>query len=82
MRMASRAWIALGGGVLAYEVFAPTDELLSYGCDRYLEAHPWLTRAVIGMTALHLLNALPGYLDPYHGFGVAVLRMKGRNVAR
>jgi hypothetical protein len=82
MRTADRAWLTFGAGVLAYEILAPTDELLSYGCDRYLQAHPWLTRAFIGVTALHLLNAIPGYLDPYHGFGVAILRMKGRNVTR
>jgi hypothetical protein len=61
-----RAWAAIGLGVLAYEVAAPPNELLSEGADRALCDHPYLTRAAIGLTALHLANALPERLDPFH----------------
>lgn len=74
LRSADKAWIALGAAVVTYEVLA--DDLLSYGCDRYLEARPWLTRAVIITTAAHLLNWLPGRIDPFHGFGLLVLKGK------
>jgi len=33
---------------------------------RYLEADPWLTRAVVGAVAAHLLNVIPGAVDPLH----------------
>ena len=80
MKTADGAWLALGASVLTYELFA--DDLLSYGCDRYVEARPWLTRSIILITAAHLCNWLPPQLDPFSGFGLLVLRMKGRNVAR
>lgn len=67
MRGADHAWLALGAGVITYESLCGTDELLSIGVDRYLEAHPWITRAVIGLTALHLCNALPVWADPWSG---------------
>lgn len=70
MRSADRAWLTLAAGVLAYEVFAPRSELLSDGCDRYLEGHPWLTRAVVAMTALHLVNVLPVWCDAYGVIGM------------
>lgn len=62
---AKRGWIALGIGVLAYEVLCPPGELLSEGVDRALTKYPTLTRVAIGTTALHLLNALPEHLDPF-----------------
>ena len=66
MRAADKAWLALAGGILAYEIRAPRGELMSEGVDRYLEAHPWLTRAVVAAVVGHLLNVLPGPLDPLH----------------
>lgn len=60
---AKRGWIAMGLGILAYELACPQGELLSEGADKALETHPILTRAAIGMTALHLMNALPPQID-------------------
>ena len=40
-------WLAMVAGILAYEVSAPEGQLLSHGMDRYLERHPWATRAVV-----------------------------------
>lgn len=63
---AKNGWLALGAGVLAYEILCPEGELLSEGVDRALERHPTLTRLAIGATALHLLNMLPEQYDPFH----------------
>lgn len=69
MRPADRAWLALAGGVIAYDVLAPDGETLSEAVDRWLEHHPWLTRAVIMTVARHLVNELG--LDPLAlGFGL------------
>jgi len=66
MRAADRAWIVLGAGVVAYEATCSSDELLSVAVDRYLDRHPWLVRAVVTATALHLLNVIPSPADPWH----------------
>lgn len=65
MRAAERAWVALGVGVVAYELLAQDGELLSHQVDRWLETHPAATTAFIGLTAAHLLNLLPPRLDPW-----------------
>lgn len=62
----SHAWLALGCAVLAYEVVAPSDQLLTASCARGLERHPLLTRAAIVITAAHLLRVIPSSLDPYN----------------
>lgn len=66
MRAADRAWLTLGAGVVAYELACPRGELLSEGVDRYLVRSPWATRLAVAGVALHLLNVLPGALDPLH----------------
>lgn len=65
-RPADVAWIALAAGIVAYEVAAPPGELLSEGVDRYLTRRPWVTRAVVGVVAAHLLNLIPNRVDPIH----------------
>ena len=64
MKPSDRAWLALAVGVAGYEVLARENELLSEAVDRYLEARPCVTRAVIITVAAHLLNLLPTRLDP------------------
>jgi hypothetical protein len=61
-----RAWATLGLAVAAYEVTAAPNQLLSEAVDRFLIRHPVITRAVIGVTAAHLLNLLPNAVDPIH----------------
>lgn len=56
----------MGGGILAYEMAAPSGELLSEGVDRALEAHRLVTTAAVGYVSLHLLNVLPDKLDLFH----------------
>ena len=66
---ASHAWSVIGLGVLAYELLAKDEQLLSSGVDRALERSPasrMATTAGIGITALHLLNMLPESVDPLH----------------
>lgn len=65
MRAAERAWVALGVGVLGYELLARDGELLSHQVDRWLEKHPVLTTAAVALTAAHLLNLLPPRVDPW-----------------
>ena len=38
----SKAWIALGAGVAAYDVLCPKGETLSEGVDRLMEKHSLL----------------------------------------
>jgi len=66
LRPADRAWLTLGAGVLAWDVACPAGCTLSEGVDRYIERHPWLTRAVVAVVGLHLANLLPTALDPIH----------------
>lgn len=54
--------------IAAYELLCPPEETISEGTDRYIEKHPILTRAIIGYTALHLMNWLPKELDLFHQF--------------
>ncbi|AFN37731.1 hypothetical protein FGG44_gp37 [Mycobacterium phage MacnCheese] len=71
MRCSDKAWLALGAGVVAYEIAAPRGELLSEGVDRYLSRRPWTTHAVVVGLALHLLNLLPERLDPLNRLAAA-----------
>lgn len=65
MRTADRAWLVLGAGVVGYDLSARDGELMSEAVDRYLLRRPWLTRAVIAVTAAHLANVIPARCDPF-----------------
>lgn len=65
MRPADRAWLALAGGVLVYDLASPSGETLSEGMGRYHTARPWLTRLGVAIVAAHLLDWLPARLDPF-----------------
>ncbi len=62
-----KAWIALIGGALVYNLWAGHRgaELLSAGAQRYRTAHPWLVRLFIAATIGHLTGTLPDWADPY-----------------
>ncbi len=66
MRAASKAWIGLAAGIIAYDVLAPPGETLSEACDRAMERYPVGTILTIGTVALHLANVLPQSIDPIH----------------
>lgn len=63
---AKTAWMVLGAGVLAHDVFCKQGETLSEGVDRALESHKVLALGAIALTALHLANVIPPKYDPIH----------------
>ena len=72
------AWSALALGILAYEVLAEDDELLTDQSWRSIDSQNKLrqvsTYFTIGATALHLLRLLPKSVDPYHYIGKVIRR--------
>lgn len=77
MRPADWAWIALGLGVLAYDLAAPDGETLSEGADRYMQHHPWITRAVGVGLVCHVCNAVPSRFDAIHWAFVGARKLLG-----
>lgn len=60
--------MVLGAGVLLYDRVVCEEEQLTYAAHRYQERHPWITRLVVAVTALHLLRLLPPPVDPFCRF--------------
>lgn len=60
------AWIGVAAGVAAYDIASPPGQTLSEGVDRWLIAHPLLTRCAVALVAAHLCNLLPDRADPIH----------------
>ena len=75
MRPSEAAWGAVTAGVIAYEMFAPEDELMTHQAHRWLSHESRVVRAgtrfVLGATALHLLALTPPPLDPFTYIGKA-----------
>ena len=63
MRKSDRAWLALAGGVAAYDLIATDDELLTDAARRYFKSQPVATASMILITGLHLVGALPHWSD-------------------
>lgn len=61
-----KAWLALAGGVILYDVLCPEGQTLSEGVDHFLEEHKLLTLGAIAITAGHLANIIPQKIDPIH----------------
>ena len=61
MRPSTKAWVALGAGVAAYDVLAPPGETMSERVDDWIEVHPVATITAVGAVALHLLNVFDNY---------------------
>ena len=66
MRAGDRAWLVLSVGVVAYELAATDEELLSSAADRYVLHHPWLVRFVAFALAAHVCNSIPERYDVIH----------------
>lgn len=66
MSPGDRAWLALGAGVLTYELLCPPGQLMSQRMDAYRQRHPVLTHLVITYLALHLTRRWPAPIDPLH----------------
>jgi hypothetical protein len=64
MRNSDRAWVALAGGVAAYDLIATDDELLTNAARRYFKSQPIATASMILVTALHLVGGIPTWCDP------------------
>ena len=75
------AWAAMGLGIVAYEIVAPDDQLLSEAVDRFLLKHPHITRAAIVLIAAHLLNLIPNRYDPIH-HTASVVRLQRKYLDR
>lgn len=61
-----KAWVALAGSVICYDLLAKDGQTLSEGVDHYLEKHPVMTLGAIAITAGHLANIIPESIDPIH----------------
>lgn len=63
MRPADRAWLALVGGIAAWDKFCPHGEMLSDASARYTKNHPvlWVTSVVY--IAGHLIHIWPKRYD-------------------
>jgi hypothetical protein len=64
MRNSDRAWVALAGGVAAYDLIATDDEQLTNAARRYFKSQPLATAAMILVTGLHLVGGIPPWCDP------------------
>ncbi len=64
MRSSDRAWMALAGGVAAYDLIATDDELLTNAARRYFKSQPIATASMILVTSLHLVGGIPPWCDP------------------
>jgi hypothetical protein len=64
MRNSDRAWVALAGGVAAYDLIATDDEQLTNAARRYFKSQPIATASTILVTALHLVGGIPPWCDP------------------
>ena len=65
MRNSDRAWVALAGGVAAYDLIAIDDEQLTNAARRYFKSQPIATASMILVTALHLVGGIPAWCDPF-----------------
>jgi hypothetical protein len=64
MRNSDRAWVALAGGVAAYDLIATDDEQLTNAARRYFKSQPFATVSMILVTGLHLVGGIPAWCDP------------------
>jgi len=76
LRPADRAWIALGAGVLVWDMTCPSGEMLSEASARYAKDHPLAAYAVIASVAFHLSSALPKRVDPIHWVGAGLRQVR------
>jgi hypothetical protein len=60
LRPGDKAWIALGVGVLSYDVLCSDGNTMSEAADSYVLRHPWFTRFTAFALAAHCCNAMSG----------------------
>ncbi len=66
LQPSDKAWIALGAGVLVYDMAASPGETLSEGADRYMVHHKWLTRGIGIALVAHVCNFVEPRYDAVH----------------
>ena len=66
LQASDRAWIALGVGVLMYDVLADPGQTLSEGADRYMIHHKWITRSIGVSLVMHVCNMVDERYDWIH----------------
>lgn len=76
LRPADRAWLALGTGVLAWDLAAR--ETLSAAAGRYHLHRPWPTRLLVVYLAAHLLGIIPARTDPLTWIITPARRAQGK----
>ena len=59
MRDSDRAWLALAGGVAAYDLIATDDEQVTNAARRYFKSQPIATASMILVTGLHPVGGIP-----------------------
>jgi hypothetical protein len=64
VRNSDQAWVALAGGVAAYDLIATDDEQLTNAARRYFRSQPIASESMILVTALHLVCGIPPWCDP------------------
>lgn len=72
MQQAEKVCLAIAVFIAYYEATCDDGQLISEAFDRFLEKYLVLGRLLIGLTALHLANALDGrwrWVDPYKWIG-------------
>lgn len=74
MKSSDRAWIALGVGVVSYDLLCVEGQTLSEGADAAMLRHPWLVRAVAFALAGHVCNLVPVRFDAVHWMFVGLRR--------
>jgi hypothetical protein len=68
------AWCIIAAGITAYELKAPSGQLLSQAVSKYRQHHPIITDVAIIYIAAHLLRRWPPRIDPLHLLGARMGR--------
>lgn len=77
---AKACWLAIGAIVVGHNISADDGDTLSEAVDGWIVTHPWLTRVIIAVIALHLANAVSSRIDPVHLVFVGVRSVPRRRV--
>lgn len=64
MKPATKAWLAIGVGVAAYDLLSPKGETLSERMNEWSSEYPIAIHLAIGYLALHLAGRIPDQIDP------------------
>lgn len=76
MTPADKAWIAIGMGVIVWDMTCPPGEMLSEASRRYAKNHQLLAHVVVASVGAHLLDLIPRWVDPIHWVGVALRELR------